>query len=207
MRAHQLGLIVLTLLVLVLGTPLWGDQLINPGFESGITGWSLPLVTDPPGPVLTETPSSYTGFGTTVTPTEGQHFLWLKGVQNNYVSYIYQSLLLNPGESVSGYYRGLSDNRASGLESRVFFDTHMVGSWASASGSIPWTLWQYTNATGQAIQGSVMYEVTNLTGINVPESRAVAFFDTTSVPEPMSLVLGLCALGAGLGLRRRRAVK
>lgn len=177
--------------------PLYADQLVNPGFEDGTTGWSVIGTAS--------TPTEVTLFGTTVYPTEEEHFLWLHQPPENSVYHsATQSVVLAPGERIRGYYRFLSDGTA-GASATLSVGGSLEAEWDSQDGSTDWLEWEYTAQNQQQI--AVIFTLWNffLPG----DEHAAAFLDAnpldTYIPEPTSVATGLSALAMlGLGLYRRR---
>ncbi len=189
--------VLIGLIVLLAVTPLYADQLINPGFENGTTGWSIVGTAS--------TPTQVTLFGTTVDPTEEKHFLWLHQPEwSPGLASASQWVALAPGERIRGYYRFVSDGE-SGAYGSLSVGGVLVTEWYSETGPTDWLGWEYTASTPQLV--AVILDICNF-GLP-PDEHAAAFLDAnpldTYIPEPTSVATGLSALAMlGLALHRRR---
>lgn len=168
--------------------------LINPGFESGLTGWTT---AGSAAAVTTHSPS--------YSPQEGSSFLRLFGTASQAVS-------LSAGQMLSGWaafdwndyspyldYAAVRIYGASGLLATPWYEN---GSGQPSGWDGPWTEWSFTAATAGTY--TLQYSAGN-TGDSI--GAPYGLFDAkVQVPVPEPTTLALMGLGlAGIGWKRRKA--
>ena len=210
MRGFRIGVVVVVLVWLVIGVS-YADQMVNPGFENGTTGWTFNY------PGYDQTLSSYTspGGSITVSPEWGSQFLQLDANSTAWNGAL-QYVNLQPGQTISGAWLALSFASNSHGSVELFVNSQpLISGWQylTSTGSTGWNAWSWTNNTSQTMNNvpvQLRYSYTGSGTMAANDQDAAAFFDApdvdpdpVSVPEPCTLLLGALCLG-GLGLLRRK---
>lgn len=204
--------------------------LVNGGFESGLTGWSVTAAAPDDwgtpgsaGALASHTPAD---FAPDYVPVEGSLFLDLvPGAVDSYTT-VWQTFSMADGDTLSGWAAldsweagwvvepSLADDLAEAVLATPVGDVVVWNADVNSSSypveAGPWTSWSYVVPTGGAGDYTLTYRVKNVADGD-PLGSSNALFDgtqvtpaSTGVPEPGTLVL----FGAGLALmvmRRRRS--
>ena len=190
---------LILLLTLFLYNPA-GANIVNGGFETGdLNGWMCLEYAQ--CNVVTSYSSSYSS----LVPQEGNYFATVEFGGGLHNSRLEQSIMLNAGDVISGYFA--LDGCAMHSGSVTAYDgVTRVTITSQAHTNIPWTYWSWTApatntyalafnpfAIGGPIPGDPTYVVLFADGITVTSSP---------IPEPVTLLLlGLGLMGLA-GMRR-----
>ncbi len=218
------GLIVrLTALFVVLATPAFSASILNPGFENGLTGWTVIVdylsgdtqtFENGVGQTYAARVASHTSVPsgtTTYSPMEGNWFLELNtGPADSNVATVgvFQSFSAQEGDTLSGYAAFDSGVVLGRLSSREYaqtiiesdnilavpFDQTVMDLGGDGEGE--WTKWTWTAPTDG--EYTLFYLLSNA---KITDQTSYAMFD--AVPIPASLLIFGSGLIGLVGLKRR----